>query len=381
MQRKTLKLFLLVGVFITLLVSPFLAHGIENPEEEEEVNVYFFEDRLCPVCREQKEFMEELKEDYPQMNLKVYPISDFDKLEEVAREHGVEDPEIMAPTTFIGENYFQFSYFTETHKQKIIDALEGKIVEQDCCVVNIPFLNLEVDIRGWSLPLVTAVLGSLDGFNVCSIGALILILSIVLAFKSRKKIFFFGGLFILTAVAIYGVLVFAWGQLFRTLVGHLGILSTIVGLAALGGGIYFFKEFWRFYKYGPTCASSDSEIAKKATKKLQESFSDTKRGVFALAGSVMLFAAVITVVELPCSVGIPIAFTGILTEAGLPLFSFTLYILLYLFFYMLIELVIFTGAVLTKEIWFANSKAITWVTLIGSLVLFYLGFYYLLGGF
>ncbi len=381
MFKGTLKAFFLIAIVVFSFFFFLQDVASSEVDEKEEITVYFFEDRMCPVCRDQKKFMEEIKEDYPQMRLEIYPISDFEKLEEIARKHGVEDPEIMAPTTFIGENYFQFSYFTENHKQKIIDALEGKIVEQDCCIVNIPLLNLEVDIRDWSLPLTTAVLGSLDGFNVCSIGALILILSIVLAFKSRKKIFFFGGLFIVTAVTIYGVLVFMWGQLFRALVGHLGILSVIVGLAALGGGVYFFKEFWRFHKHGPTCESSNSEIAKKATKKLQETFTDTKKGVLAMAGSVMLFAVIITVIELPCSVGIPIAFTGILTQAELPLSSFVFYIALYLFFYMLIEIIIFAGAVFTKEIWFANSKAITWVTLVGSLVLFYLGFYYLLGGF
>ena len=93
----------------------------------------------------------------------------------------------------------------------------------------------------------------------------------------------------------------------------------------------------------------------------------------------MFFAAVITIVELPCSIGIPIAFAGILVEKGVSLGVYIFYILLYLFFYMLIELIIFTGAVLTKKIWFAGSKAITWITFVGAMVLFYLAFYYLIG--
>ncbi len=376
MNQKYKKTIIIAVLFFSLF--SFFTFAQED-EAEEKITVYFFEDRLCLVCRAQKDFMEEIKDDYPQMELKVYPITDFEKLEEVARMHGVEDPAIMAPTTFIGDNYFQFSHFTESQEKQIIDALEGKLVEEDCCIVRIPILNVSVDIRDWSLPLITIMLGSLDGFNVCSIGALILILSIVLVFKSRKKILFYGSVFIFTTVAVYGVLVFLWGQLFRALIGHSEILSYIVGTAAFLGGIYFFKEFWRFFRYGPTCEASKNRLAVKATKKIQEVFADEKKGVLTLATSIAFFAAVITIVELPCSMGIPIAFTGVLTEAGVPLTSFVFYVLLYLFFYMLIEVIIFVGAVLTKEIWIANSKAITWVTLFGSLILFYLAYYYFFG--
>ncbi len=374
-MNKFYKFFFLLLTFF-FLFSPFV---LAEEAKEEKVTVYFFEDRLCSVCKAQKDFMFEIQDDYPQMELIIYQISDFNKLEEIARIHGVESPRIMAPTTFIGDNYFQFSHFGEAHKQQIIDALEGEIVDNDCCIVRIPILNIDVDISDWSLPLITFVLGSLDGFNVCSIGALILILSIVLVFKSRRKIFFFGGLFILTSVLVYGALVFLWGQLFRMLIGHSEILSYIVGVAAFFGGVYFFKEFWRFFKYGPTCQSSENKIAIKATKKVQEVFADSKKGTFALASSIIFFAAVITIVELPCSIGIPVAFTGVLTEAGVSLTTFILYILLYLFFYMLIEIIIFMGAVFTKEIWLTQSKAITWITLFGSLILFYLSYYYFFG--
>jgi hypothetical protein len=374
-MSKILKTFLVIFILFSSF-SPFV---LAEEVEEEKVTVYFFEDRLCSVCKAQKDFMLKIQDDYPQMELIIYQISDFDKLEEIAEMHGVKDPAIMAPTTFIGDNYFQFSHFGEAHKKQIIEALEGEIVDKDCCVVRIPILNIDVDISNWSLPLITLALGSLDGFNVCSIGALILILSIVLVFKSRRKIFFFGGLFIVTTVIVYGVLVFLWGQLFRVLIGHSEMLSYIVGVAAFFGGVYFFKEFWRFFRYGPTCKSSENKIAIKATKKVQEVFADSKKGTLVLASSIIFFAAVITIVELPCSIGIPVAFTGVLTEAGVPLTTFILYILLYLFFYMLIEIIIFMGAVFTKEIWLTQSKAITWITLFGSLILFYLSYYYFFG--
>ncbi len=372
------KLFSII-FFLAIGFSMFLpfARAEEPALEEEKVVVHFFDDRLCPVCRDAKEFMQSIEKDYPQVELNIYPISDTTKLREIAKEYGVEDYGIMAPSIFIGGNFFQFMNFTSSHQEMLIRAIEGEIVEEDCCAIRVPFFNTEIDISGWSLPIITVILGSLDGFNVCSIGALILILSIVLIFESKKKIFFAGGLFILTTAIVYGTLVFTWGRLFEALVGHLEILRIIVGLAALGGGLYFFKEFWRFFKYGPTCEASNSALAKKATEKLQKAFENPKRGLLYLAGAIMFFAIVITLVELPCSVGVPVAFTGILATANLSLATYAFYILAYIFFYMLVEIIIFTGAVLTKKIWFAGSQTITWITFIGAMVLFYLAYYYL----
>ncbi len=373
--RKFLFLFsLVIFSFLPLGEVSFIS-GEKTPEED--VTVYLFDDRLCPVCASVKIFLEDIEKDYSFLEVVVYPINDIEKLREVAKEHGVEGYSIMAPTLFIGDNFFQFRDFTSRHEGMIIDAINGEKVKEECCMVRIPFLDIEVDIGGWSLPLIAAVLGSVDGLNVCSIGSLILILSIVLVFGSKKKIFFFGGLFILTSIIIYGVLVFLWGRLFEILIGQVEILRTFVGIAALAGGVYFFKEFLRFFRYGPTCGSSNSPIVRRATEKLQKAFENSKQGVLFLAGAVVSFAAVITIVELPCSVGIPIAFSGILIEKELSLLPYVFYILLYLFFYMSIELVIFFGAVLTRKIWFAGSKTITWVTFLGAAVLFYLGFYYI----
>lgn len=374
MLLKRLKIFFLAVAFFSSLGGLVFA---ETEAVDEKLIIHLFDDRLCSVCRDTKNFIESILDDYPEVELKIYPISDTQKLSEITQEHGVEQYNIMAPTIFIGDNFFQFRDFTSRNERMIIGAIEGELIENDRFIIKIPFLNIEIDISNWSLPAITVILGSIDGFNICSIGALILVLSIVMIFDSKKKIFFYGGLFILTVVMVYGTLLFIWGKLFEILVGQLEILRIIVGLAALGGAIYFFKEFWRFFKYGPTCKGSDSKIIRAATEKLKKTFEEPGGKAYLLAGSVMFFAAVITIVELPCSIGIPVAFVGILVESGVSLGTYIFYILFYLFFFMLIEMIVFTGAVLTKKIWFANSKTITWIIFIGALVLFYLAYYYL----
>ena len=379
MMKLNLKLFSFLAV-VFLMAWPagsVLAETATVATEAEGVTIYLFDDRLCPVCQATKTFIKEnIIEDYPQVDLVIYSISDTEVLNQMVAEKEIENFRLMAPTIFIGDNFFQFLDFGPQQEEMIIQAIEGQLVETDS-VITFPFTNININLTGWSLPLLSFILGSIDGFNVCSIGALILILSIVIIFDSKKKIFFFGGLFILTTVLVYGLLVFVWGRLFELLLGHLEILRIIVGLASLTGGLYFLKEFWRFFKYGPTCQASDSSLVRRATLKLKKSF-EAGQGFWVLTGSVIFFAFVITVVELPCSIGVPIAFTGILVERGVSLLAYTVYILIYLFFYMLIELIIFSGAVLTKKIWFAGSRFITWITFIGAVILFYLAYYYLI---
>lgn len=379
-MRKVLSILFIVLLLATpfISVSAEMVEGVGSDEEgPEEVVVHFFDDELCPVCADAKEFLKEVDEEREGVDLRIHSITDTEKLREVATEYDVEEYDIMAPTIFIGESFFQFASFSERHEKMIIDAIEGEVVEEDCCIVEVPFLGIEIDTSEWSLGLAAVVLGTVDGFNVCSIGALVLILSIVIVFDSKKKIFFFGGLFILTAVLVYGVLVFMWGWLLEMLVAEMSLLRWIIGLAALGGAIYFFKEFRRFYEHGPTCQSSDSALARRATEKLQKSFNNPQKGMWYLALSVISFAAIITLVELPCSIGIPLTFSGILAASEISITSYVFYIAIFLFFYMLIEIVIFTGAVMTKDIWFAGSRAITWITFGGALILLYLAVYYL----
>ncbi len=379
--------FLLLVIFLLPIFSVEANNSTENNENlndsvyEEEKTVYFFDDRLCPVCQDAKRFVKSIIDDYPSLELEIYSISDTSRIREVANSFGIEDYRIMAPMIFVDGQLLQFNNFGSRQEEKVVSVFEGEeiVSDEEDYVFSIPFTDKEIMVKDWSLPVITVLLGSLDGFNICSLGALILILSLVMALQSRKLIFIYGGIFILTTVIIYGILVFVWGQLFEALLGHLAIFRYIVGLAAGVGAIYFFKEFWRFYRYGPTCQSSESSLARNATQKIMKVFKDPSRQPLALLGSVITFAAIITIVELPCSIGVPIAYTGIVIERGVSLGVYTAYILLYLFFYMLIEIIIFTGAVMTKKIWFANSKMITWVTLAGALVLTYLSIHYIVG--
>lgn len=373
-------------LFLVLFVFVIAFSGAVSAQEVVEEKIHFFEQRGCLDCARMKEFLEEsIVLNYPEIEIIYYSImssDNQDKFHEMMKERGVEDYNLVVPTIFIGDNYFQ--NFFEGDKDLIKRAIKGEDVQNEIFIVrgegsvNLPFFG-EVNVSAWSLPILAAIIGTVDGLNVCSIGALILILSLVLSsFKSRKKILLFGGLFIFTTVLVYGILIFAWTALFHALATYIGGINIFIGLAALGGGVFFFKKFIDFYRYGPACEYKSNKYLSKVTKRLQKSFSDSEKTLLILSG-IVLFAFVVTLVELPCSFGLPMIYAGILAAEGLSTMGYVSYVALYLFFYMLIELIIFSVVVVTREMYFTESKWITWVYLFGSLVLIALSYNYLIG--
>ena len=386
MDKRNMKIRGFAYLLLIVLLVGFIPEFASANQESETATIHFFEQRGCPDCARQKEFLDlHIKEKYPEIEIIYYSImssENQEKFHEMMKERGAQDYHLVVPTTFIGENYFQNFY--DKDKELMFRAIEEENVQREIMqirgegFVNIPFFG-ELNINTWSIPVLALVIGSVDGLNVCSIGSLILILTLVLtAFNSRRKVIFYGGLFILTTVLMYGGLIFAWTALFHVLANYIGGINVFVGIAALLGGAYFFKKFIDFYRYGPACDYSSNSLIVKATKKLQNSFA-TKKGELLLISGVIFFALIVTLIELPCSIGLPIVYAGILAEQGFSFMTYAFYVGLYLFFYMFIELVIFGIAVATKEIWFAESKWITWVYLFGALVLFTLSYNYLIG--
>lgn len=381
------KTFMII-LFLLIAPSVLFAQAAEQEHafQGEGVVIHLFEQRGCPDCGRAKQFLEDvIKQEYPLVQIQEYSIlqsENQDLFRDMMKQQGIEEYRIMVPVLFIGNNTFQD--FLDADKTLIKRAIEGENVQQEIDisrgerVVTIPFIG-RLNISDWSLIGAAILIGSLDGLNVCSIGALILILMIVLGFKSRFKVILYGSLFILTTVIIYGLLVFAWSALFDMLASYIGPINIFIALAALLGGIYFSYKFLIFCKYGPACEFSDNKYIIKATKNLKQAFANEKSQMLFLSMSVISFATIITLVELPCSFGLPMIYGGMLAAADLSIGTHFLYILLYLLFYMLIEIIIFAGAVITKEIWFAESRIITWIYGAGALVLFFLSYYYFFG--
>jgi len=369
------------------------------------IEMHYFYRTNCSFCAQQSVFMEGLAARFPRLVIHRYNLDEtgiLDLLLAKVAETGNVLGRIGVPITFVEKELFvgfipatkegmelavlmadrkitdQYGPGTDTDRQNT----ENKIVLREGHSngrIEVPFIGV-IDAAGIPLALSALVIGSLDGLNVCSIGALILILSLVITMNSRKMIFFYGLLFLLTTATVYGGLMFVWYGLFNALVSRIRILEFLIGLVALAGGIWLFRRFSFFLKYGPGCKIAGNPLIERLSGRLR-TLATVPAGktarTLALPALLVVFATVITIVELPCSVALPLVFSALVGASGAGPAVSVAYIALYLFFYLLIELVIFTVAVVTKKIWYGPEAATVWVTGAAAFIMVATGAYYL----
>jgi len=377
MGSRILK-FVFSFILISFFILPYFIFA-----KESKLEIYFFYSSTCPHCRAEMKFLDSIEEKYPDIKIGRYLTRDpnyKDLMAELLKKHNAEKYTGLVPLTFVGEVFFLgfdnsqgIGKDIEESIKRQLDKIESKQEKKEN-VISLPIIG-EINVLGHSLIFLSVVLGLFDGFNICSLGALALILGLVLVFRSRKKILFFGGLYILTTSIIYVLLISLWYKLFSYLSGYIRFMEIVIGSLGIIGAIYLLKEFVRFKKYGPQCDIGNSFIT-KSSNKLRKLF-DKSRNIFVIASGVLLFSAIITIIEFPCSAVIPVMFAGILSNAHLSFAAYFFYMLIYILFYMFDELIIFFAAVFKMSVWMTSPKFVTWITFAGAIILGILGVYYL----
>lgn len=393
MTKAVKTIFVVIPLIILALFSYVLKQQGSSSEIEcgENADIHFFFSETCTVCARTSIFLGNLEEEYPELRISKCNVSEggsVEKLLQLYAEHNVPREDYgTVPVMFIPGKYFVgfgTSYANELEEYaELLGAATSTIAVTETGepaenIITIPVLG-EVDAKQYSLPVLAVVLGLFDGFNVCSLGALVMILGLILVLRNRKRILLFGGAFIVTTGLVYGLLIVLWYNLFVILVPYLKIMEVLIGILGIAGGVYFLRDFIKFKKQGPTCELETGQtLISKFSAKIQDVL-ENRTSIIAIVLSILLFAVVITVVEFPCSAAVPLFFAGNLAAEGLPVWQYLSYIALFIVFYMLDEIVIFLIAVFTMTIKLASKKFIIWITLVESIVLFLLGLYYLFG--
>lgn len=362
-------------LFITLLFLFLLVNNNVTYANEVVKEINIFTTPTCPHCLTAKNWLENFKaENDLDLIINEYNLNNnLSLIREFYQNYNVPSHSQGAvPAIFLGKEYF--IGFNEQIGNEIASYILDQELEKSG-LTQIPFLG-ETDLMSYSLPVLAIILGTIDGFNVCSLGALVIILGLVMVFRSRKKIFLIGGIFLLTTALIYGLLIFLWHQFFTIISPYIRSFEVLIGLLALAGGFYLLREFFKALKSGPVCSSNN--LISRLAPRVEKIFKN-KTNWLLLLGTVALFALVVTIVEFPCSAFLPVLFTSILVERGIPLSTSILYISFYMLFYLLNELIIFIIAVLTLKIKIVSPRFIIFFNLIAALIFLFLGIYYLAG--
>ncbi|MBI2453430.1 glutaredoxin [Candidatus Peregrinibacteria bacterium] len=402
----------LLSLLFFISIHASFAHNPEenNPNEiqEKAVPIHVFERKDCAHCIEERSFLEELKKNREDIIVTYHDINIEEEKESFEKILELEGLPKVTPTTIIGwtviqgfdqaettgvrfqtliennkneETYHSLDEFLEKGGSKNREEVEdgtcseklGALCEtkNEPFLVKIPFIGV-VDVSRYSLPLLSIVLGFVDGFNPCAMWVLIMLLTILIQTHSKKRMWQMAGLFILAETLMYYGILNVWMTTWD-FIGMDKVITPIVGLVSLGAGGFFLKEFF----FGDSsCKVGNLDSKSKIKQKIEHYVTEpltiiTALGILGLAFSV-------NIIEFACSIGIPQAFTKILDINALSWITRQGLMFLYILFYMIDDFIVFGIALYSFEkIGFTAHKYTRASHLIGGIIMLILGLLFL----
>ena len=179
------------------------------------------------------------------------------------------------------------------------------------------------------LPLFTIAVGLVDGFNPCAMWVLVFLLSVLVNLHNRWKILAVAGTFVFVSGAFYFAFMAAWISVFQ-FIGMLRGVQITLGVLAVLVGIVHIKDFFAFKK---GFSLSIPESAKPGIYARVRRIVTAESLVGAILGAAVL-AALVNMVELLCTAGLPALYTQILFSQELATWKNYSYLLLYNLAYM-----------------------------------------------
>ncbi|MDD4332570.1 MAG: hypothetical protein PHT51_00465 [Patescibacteria group bacterium] len=407
MKKLISKIFVVVFCFIMFFnIVPVLA--------QDKINLYFFYGDGCPHCAKEEKFLARLEKENQNIIINRYEIwhsrENAGVLSSLAKELKLNVTGV--PVLIVGDQTINGYLSDETTGAKIRSIID-EYTQKGCTDIVKPIINLdekesqcthgcdknnieclhdcgceadttknssttpetisvpiigEIDLKTVSLPALTAIIGTLDGFNPCAMWTLLFLISLLLGMESRKRMWTLGAAFIISSGFVYFLFLSAWLNFFL-FIGFTFWIRMIIGLVAVGSGIYHLKEFAKNRK--GTCPVTEDEKRREVFYKIKNI---VKKESFWLAlGGIIILGFVVNLVELVCSAGFPAVYTQVLSMAHLPWWQYYGYLLAYIFFYMLDDIIIFILAMSTLRMKAISSKYGRYSNVVGGIIILIIG--------
>ncbi|HQH81274.1 MAG TPA: hypothetical protein PK599_07780, partial [bacterium] len=223
------------------------------------------------------------------------------------------------------------------------------------------------------LPLFTFIIGLVDGFNPCNIFVLTMLLGfLVSASSSRFRLYLVGYTFVIVVGIFYFLFMAAWLNVFKYM-GFIDPLRIAVAVIAIVAGIINCKELF-FFKKGVSLTINDHNkgVLYRKMRKMDKIM--VEGGVSVLIISSATLAIFSSLVELPCTAGFPIIYTGILTGNYVDgSVNYYLYLLYYNLIYVLPLIVVIAIAGVLLKSRNISVREVQIIKFIGGLIMLLLG--------
>lgn len=419
--------FLLSLIFTSLialnsLIQPLSIHAQEpatNSAEEQptKVVINFFYSKTCPHCQVAAPFLQQLSEKYTSVELHAFEITqnpaNAQLMQAAAEKVGIEAGGV--PLIIVGDQPMIGYGDDQTHGAYVESLVKTCIESNDCTDIlsseidqaitsdqviheqdtnsessseqiyqaqdtmeksesTAPIQDISVPFIGSispeliSLPLLTIIIGLLDGFNPCAMWALIFLISLLLSMKNKSRRWILGTAFIFTSGFVYFLFMTAWLNFFL-FVGMIYWIRLAIGILAVGAGIYNLKDY--LTNKDGACSTEGSQKKKEVLGKLSKATHHANLLIAIVSISVL--AAGVNLIELFCSAGFPAIYTQVLSMSDLNFWQYYGYLALYILMFMLDDLVIFIISMITLEMTGLDTKYARYSRLIGGTLILLIG--------
>ena len=377
---------LFISILLLVLFIPFSIKADEN-----EIRLYLFHQNGCPHCEAEIEFLESIEDDYPTLEIIKYEVSsnamNYSLYNKVMRKTGINENGV--PFTMIGTDYFvgfdENTGSDEEIKKSIEKFLKSKDYKDIISMVKndedlsdikyntdldsektIPILG-KIDAKKVSLPLVAIIMGAIDGFNPCAMWVLLFLITMLFNMKDKKKMWILGLTFLTTSALVYLLIMASW---LKVAVSFTTVkwVRILIALVAFIGGVVNLNSFRiSINEHTDGCTVVEDKKRKKIFKKIKEIVHE-KKFILSLVGIITL-AVSVNLIELACSAGLPLVFTQILALNELSTLEYSIYMIIYIIFFLLDDVVIFVASMITLNTKGISSKYGKYSHLVGGIIM------------
>ena len=376
-----------------LLFIPITIFGSEN-----KVNIYLFYGDGCPHCAKLEKFLEPYVKADDSIDLYKYEVwydkenqKKYEEVHKILDDYGSGIPYIIiGRNSIIGYaedtpnkiknivNYYKqvkvkdevgiyLGVVEEPEEDEEVEEAE-KVVDEE---VTIPILGT-MNAKVAPLLLSTIIIGLVDGFNPCAMWILLFLISMLLGMSKKKRRLALGITFLVASAATYFLFLISWLNL-ATFLNDIVYVRIAIATIAILFGTYSVLKFLSNYskKNDDGCEVVDSKNRKRIIESIKKIVKE-KSFFLALLG-IILLAVSVNIIELLCSLGLPVMFSEILALNEVSNTGKIVYSLVYVFFFLLDDIIIFIIAMKTLEIKAISTKFGKYSHLIGGLIMLAIG--------
>ena len=380
-MKRVVKILLLILLIVPFNVFAYssdykdvVAPITDTKVDDNKINLYLFKGDGCPHCAQEEKWLKEIKTKYKDyLNIYEFEVwynkENSNYLNEVRRVLG-DTKSNGVPYTVIGDSYFV------GYSEAIGSRIESKIKEyirldentsSSTDSADIPVLG-KVDMKTVSISLVAVVLGFIDGFNPCAMWILLLLINMCIMAKDKKKMKIIGLTFVLVSGLIYFLSMLGIGFILDlTTVIY---IRTIIACLAIILGIYNLFVYIKTRK-DTGCHVVDKDKRKTIITKINKILENNSLVLMILGTG--LLAVSVNLIELACSLGFPTIFLEILSLNNIHGLSKILYLLIYILFYIIDDLVVLILSIKVFEAKGISTKYNKYVNLIGGILMLLMG--------